>query len=123
MDREKIKSYFAWGIIVVSALVMITTLRGKYMNRAMVPQLVPFFGTFFAILFVLIQAGACLVLDMKIGLAWIAGMFLLAFIAGHFGEAMHSFEKSDYEWTRHRMVAGTCLSGLVLGVQILRRKI
>jgi len=123
MNRESVKTGFAWAFIAVAVFVMITTLRGRYRTGPLVPQLVPVFGFVFAAVFVALQAAACLGLDMKMGLAWIAGMLLLGLLLGSFGQAMHSYEGVAYDWTRHKIVAGACVSGLVLGILILKSKV
>lgn len=123
MEREQIKTILAWLFIVVAVFVMTATTRGKYLTRPMIPQLVPFFGAAFAILFVVAQAGVCLALGAKAGLAWIAGMLLLGYLGGAFGQAVFSFEAQGYDWARHRIVTGACVSGLVLGIQFLRGKL
>jgi len=123
MDKQAAKTLFAWGTIALAVFVMISTTRGAYRTGPMIPQLVPVFGTIFAILFIHAQVLFCFVLDMKKGLGWIALMVVLGFLGGWLGQAFHGSEPIPYDWSRHRIVVGACVSGLVLGIQILRQKV
>jgi len=142
VNRHEAKQPVGWILIVLSVFVVFGTLRNKYGGGPPLHQLVPYFGIPFVILFVAVQASLCLWFRTKIGLLWITGAFVVGLIAGGIGESIwskrapappnptveqvleeHGFPTSDYDWTRHKLVSGVCLSGIALGFGFVREKL
>ena len=121
MDIRPYRILIAWMFIAVAGVAMITTLRGNHTVGPIIPALVPVFGRLFAIVFIVLQVGFCLGLRSPIGLIWMVGAILTGFLGGMLGQA--TFGDPDYDWMRHRIVAGACVSAIVLGVLVVRDKL
>jgi len=102
----------------------------------------PFFGTLFVALFLVVQVGLCFWFRSKPGLAWIAGAFVVGLIAGSIYESTwrtattpvdnpamarvlkeHHIITIDYNWTRHKLVTGACLSAVAFGLGLTTNRI
>ncbi len=131
-----------WVLGGVALLVLIGTTRGRFGTAPLLEDLVPYLGTLFAIVFVCVQIGLCFWFRTTIGLAWIAGAFVVGLTAGGIYEAVwrrptmeesnpamaevlrqHDIETPEYDWTRHRIVTGACASALALGVGLATGKL
>ena len=142
MNRQDLKRPVGWVFIVLSVVVVFGTLREKYGGGPVFHQWVPFFGTAFAVLFFAVQTGLYFWFRTKIGSAWITGIFVVGLIAGSIGESIWSdktntavnpvvervlkeygLPTSDFDWTRHKLIAGVCLSGIVLGFGLVGEKL
>ena len=73
-----------------SVFVVFATLRNKYGGGPPLPRLVPLFETLFVGLFLSLQVGLCIWFRTRIGLAWIAGAFVVGLIGGSIGESFWS---------------------------------
>lgn len=140
MDRDSLKYLIGWGMIVLSMFVLFGTLRGKYGGGPMFSQLMAVFGSLFFVLFLVGQLGLCWWSRSKSAAAWVVGMFVLGFLAGNIGEMRWSAEQkpppkiqkmineyefagAEYDWTRHKLISGCCLSGIVLGFLAIRGRL
>ncbi|HEV3299830.1 MAG TPA: hypothetical protein VG055_09315 [Planctomycetaceae bacterium] len=142
MNRFDWKRLIGWVLIVLSLFIFFGTLKGKYGGGPPLPQLVPLFGIPFVALFLGAQIGLCLWLRAKIGLAWIAGEFLLGLLLGCISENAwakksdphpnpavervlkeHGLSMRDYDWTRDKLITGVCLSGLAIGFGFVGEKL
>lgn len=140
MDRDSLKYLIGWGMIAVSLFVVFGTLRGKYGGGPLFPQLMAVFGSLFVVLFLAGQVGLCWWSRSKSAVAWLVGMFVLGFVAGHIGEERwasqpknppqvqkiineYKYAGADYDWTRHKLISGVGLSGLVLGFLSVRGRL
>ena len=121
MNIQPFRMLIAWAFIGAAGLAMVTTLRGNALSGPMIPALVPVLGYVFAGLFVALQVACCLMLRAPVGLAWVVGVCVAGFLAGTLGQS--AFGDDGYDWTRHRVVAGACLSAIVLGVLVLKNKL
>ena len=142
MDRDDLKRPFGWVLIVLSLFVVGGTLRNNSGGGPPLQQLVPFFGLYFVVLFLAVQTGLCFWFRTKIGMACIAGAFVVGLIGGGIGESFwsetttpvpnpvveqvleeHGVQTTEYDWTRHKLITGACLSGIVLGFGLVRGKL
>ncbi|MCH2211513.1 MAG: hypothetical protein MK110_09435 [Fuerstiella sp.] len=148
MDRYGIKQPVGWALIVFSVFIMIGTLRNKYGGGPPLQQLVPYFGIPFVVVYLIVQSGLCCWFRTKIGFVWMAGALVVGLIGGSIGEsawserttpqvnpavervlqeqgvATSSYDwPSQYDWTRHKLICGVCLSGIALGFGFIREKL
>ena len=142
MNRHDLKQPIGWILIVLSVFVVFGTLRNKYGGGPPLHQLVPIFEIPFVVLFLAIQTGLCFWFRTRIGLVWITGAFVAGLILSSIGESIwkeratspqnpavvrileeHGLATSNYDWTRHKLVAGACISGLVLGFGFAREEL
>ena len=142
MDRHQIKQMTGWILIASSVFVVWATLQNRYGGGPPLPALVPLFGTGFVLLYLGLQITLCFWFRTKIGLAWIAGGFVLGLIGGTVGESVwsrksnpnpnpafeqvlnqHGMSTTEYDWTRHKLVTGGCLAGAAVGLGLARGKL
>jgi len=143
MNRYDLKRPIGWVMIILSVVVVLgTTLRGRYGGDPLLHQLVPYFGIPFVVMFLAAQAWLCFWFRTKIGLAWITGAFVIGLIGGSIRESVwgsqtisppnpvvervlndRGFPTSNYDWTRHKLITGVCLSGAALGFGFVREKL
>jgi len=142
MNRHDLKRPVGWILLVLSVFVIFGTVRTKYGGGPLLHQLVPFFGWPFVVLFLAVQAGLCFWFRSRFGLVWITGALVVGLIGGSVGEAMwkdrtnptphpvmeqireeHGLQTMEYDWTRHKLITGVCLSGIALGFGFVREKL
>ena len=142
MDRHGIKQPAGWTLIVLSVFIVFGTLRNKYGGGPPLHQLVPYFGIPFVVLYLAVQSGLCFWFRTKMGFVWMAGALVVGLIGGSIGESIwserttplqnpamervlkeHGIATSHYDWTRHKLISGVCLSGIALGFGFVREKL
>jgi hypothetical protein len=142
MGRNELKRPIGWVLIGFSIFLIFGTLGGKYGGGPPLPQLVPLLGVLFVVLFIGAQIGLCLWFRTRIGLALIACAFLFGFYSGGIAErsvardgslssnremqkmfAEQGLPSETYDWTRHKLIGGVCLSALAIGFGFVTEKL
>ena len=113
-----------WAFVAVSAGVVILTLPMlKTGAPPLAPSLVPVFGVLFAILYASVQYACAGWLRSRKGIVLITVLLVAWAGLGWFSAAVDFwgyFEKSGASHTRHILVSGACISGLGLGIGLLK---
>jgi len=142
MNRHSLKQPVGWTLIAIGVLVMLGTLQRHLGISPLTPRLVPLFGTAFVIVFLAVQVGLCFWFRTTIGLAWIAGAFAVGLVAGSIYESIwseptalasnpameevlreHGIATPGYDWTRHKLVTGVCISAVAAGLGLATDKL
>jgi len=142
MDRYSVKQPAGWLLAGVAVLVLFGTTRGRFGADPPLAGLISYFGIAFVVAFFCVQIGLCLWFRTTIGFAWIAGAFVIGLAAGSIFESVwhrpslnetnpamaevlkdHNIDTPDYDWSRHKLVTGVCVSAIALGMGLATNKL
>ena len=113
-----------WLFVAISAGVMALTFpMPKTGGAPLIPELIPVFGVPFAILYAAAQFAYALWLRSRKGVVLITALLLVGAGVGWMGRAMDiwgDFEKLNVTYARHILASGACVSGLGLGIGLIK---
>ncbi len=115
----------AWLLILISVTVFgLTCPIGHGVRMVFVPSLIPWFGLWFAVVYLGLQLALGFWFRNRRMLLTIGGVSLFGIVAATVGftfDFVDPLERYEIGMARHLMVTGACFSGVVLGVGILKR--
>lgn len=138
MKRHYYDQPIGWFLFFFPVVLGFGTLKTKHGWHVMFPKLVPYTGTLFVIIFMTALVGFCLWQKAWLNLGLVAFFFIAGFLMGYLAESnagkpvlppnakqeqiLNEFGdfRSNYDWTRHRLIFGLSVSSMVLGVKLLR---